>query len=128
MKNKIVLLIVFSVLLLSNGLWFIDSIPSKENSFWLDFFSFCFIGIAFIFTFYFFNNELKKISDKIWKPLAILTIICGSLLINGYGSRTSVSEDGVLGLFKHPVTWMLMASAVGYLVLFFYNRNKPQSN
>lgn len=81
-----------------------------------------------MFMFYFFNNELKKINDKIWKPLAILTIISGFLLINAYGSRTSLSQDGVLSLFKHPVMWMLIASSIGYFVLFFYNRDKPQSN
>ncbi len=129
MKNKIVLLIVFSILLLSNGLSFIDSAqPSGEDPVWLDFFVFWLTGVAFMFMFYFFIDYLKRTNDKVWKPLGFLMIMIGFFLHLNYSDRFSVSEDGVVSLFKQPIMWMLIASVIGYLAVFIYRRNKQQIN
>lgn len=139
MKNKVlmsivnnkVLLSIFIVLLLvavNLPYWLDVSDYEGNNNFVYQMLFFWLLAGFWILVFYYFVNELKKISDKIWKPIVVLVLAIGFFLNYRYGGLFSVSGNGTLSLYRQPIMWLLAGTIIGYLVLSFYNRNNSQSN
>ncbi len=139
MKNKVfidivnnkIIMFIFTVLLFSAvslPYWLDVSDYEGNNSFLYQMFFLYLIGGFWILSFVYFINELKKINDKIWKPIFVLVLATGFLLNYSYGGLLSVSENGILSLYKQPIIWLLAGTVIAYLVVFIYNRNNPQSN
>jgi len=127
--NKKVLMSMFFVLIFAAvGLPFWLDVPDYEgkDSFIYQMFLFCLLGGFWILAFSYFVTELKKINDKVWKPIVVLVLAIGFVLNNKYGGLLSVSGDGVSSLFSQPIIWLLAGTIIGYLVLLIYNRSKHQ--
>ncbi len=129
-NNKVLMSVFFVLLLLAGGLpfWFDVSDYEGNNNFVYQMLFFCLLGGFWILVFSYFVIELKKVSHKIWRPIVVLVLAIGLYLHYDYGGLFSVSKDGTLSLFKQPILWLLAGTIIGYLILFAYNRNKPQSN
>jgi len=129
MKNKLLIITFFAVVLLVNTLLFLFVGIDREDSsdilhktlfFWLT-------GAAYLFSCYFLFSEIRKINDKILQPLVIITVAITVVLHFRYGG--AFARSGYLtDLFKEPLLWMFAATLIGNIVLFVYKRNKPQIN
>jgi hypothetical protein len=130
MKNKVLMSVFFVLLLIAGGLpfWLDVSDYRGNNNFVYQMLFFSLLGGFWIFIFSYFVAELKKASDKLWRPVVVLVLTIGFFLHYSYGGLFSASGDGTLNLFRQPIMWWFAATAIGYLVLFKYNRNKLQPN
>ena len=77
--------------------------------------------------FVYFISELKKINDIIWKLILGSALVIWLLINHEYSGLLSISEDGIMTLYKQPIIWMLVVTAIGYFIARIYNRNKLQS-
>ncbi len=126
-----VLMSVFTVLLfvtVSLPFWLDVSDYEGNNNFVYRMLFFWLLAGFWILVFSYFVTELKKVSDKIWRPIGVLVLAVGLFLHYNYGGLFPVSEDETLSLFKLPIMWLLIGTTIGYLVLYVYNRNRSQSN
>lgn len=84
------------------------------------------IGMAFLYSWYFLFLKMRKINNKIVKPLVIILVILGTILNFKYGGTSVRIENIWIGIFSEPIMWLLIASLIGHLILFIYKRNNPQ--
>lgn len=128
MKNKLLIITFFAIVVLVNALLFLSAGGNREggNDFLYKTLFFWLTGAAFLFSCAFLFSGIRKINDKILLPFVIIIAATAGVFLNfKYGG--SFSENW-LGLFREPLLWMLIATLIGHLVLLFYKRNKQQMN
>lgn len=130
MKNKTLMVIIIILMALASSLPFwLDAISTSENNnFLYNAVFFGLTGIAYICSYGFLIVEVKKINDKIWLPLLIITTAGGFILATRFTGAFARTENKIIGIFAEPIIWLLIATLIGHLVLFFYKRNKQQLN
>jgi hypothetical protein len=130
MKNKTLMITIMILMSLLSGLpYWLDVIYGSEtNNFLYNRFYFFLTGIAFLFSFYFLISEVEKINKEFWLMLLIIIPISVIVLTIKFGGAFPETENKLLRILSEPIAWVLIATLIGNLVLFFYKRNKPQMN
>ncbi len=126
MKNKTLMITIMILMALASSVPFwLDAISTSENNNLL--YSAVFFGltgIAYICSYGFLIAEVKKINDKIWLPLLIITTTGGYILAAKFTGAFARTEYKITAIFAEPIMWMLIATLIGHLFLFYYKRNK----
>jgi uncharacterized membrane protein YeaQ/YmgE (transglycosylase-associated protein family) len=84
------------------------------------------VGLAYIFSFLLLINELKS-ENNVWRGLVIFAGISFFFFNSKYGGASSVFYNGILSLFREPITWMLIGTLFGHLALLIYKRSKQMN-
>lgn len=130
MKNKTlaVIFIVLMALAASVPFWLEAIQQSENNDFLYTAIIFWLTGIACVCSGVSLITELKKIDDKVWLLPLIIIPIGGFFLSRSFGGASVKIESKLAGIFSEPIMWILIATLIGHLVLFFYKQNKQQMN
>lgn len=84
------------------------------------------LGAILLISGKFFFDRLKPMSIRAWRGCIFSYFIFVLLIAPKLGDSLIVARDGWLSLYKHPFVWLILATLLGNIILYFFkSKNTP---